>query len=1610
MDLTGGEATGGGDATLLTYRFIDTMGDDLETLDFLTAQETAGLELAAKNAVGADSDDVSQTVEPIIDGTSAGLGALDLTTEQTLTAMDTVIVSLMTSIKENKAEAFVTRAIDAYASNMSQILAQISAASIRNLSNAGLEEAEIGDAAQRTVQTLVSSLDKGGVAAGDVPSVIQVITQSAVENVVNNTPAAESAVILDSVKKITRGAVSAVDKIRVEGFSSAQVSDVVGKISSGATAAINTIADDVAGEGADQAATDEAVTSLAREITIAAIGGVDDLVNQSASGDQTLGIKSSDIAGIIERVTEESVGAISKVDSVRKEAGDASTQNLIKELTKASSLAAIGMTSLSEADKSSVTQAIVTGASDGAQAIDNAFDKTALSAVIVIDEDGDATTDDAVSLSEITNEDLKTELSEAVDKGIIRATNTPPVADAGPNIDLAYPLDQIALDGSASMDADEGDSIVEYDWFISVKPVDSEAAELIQDRLNPLAEFIPDVAGDYVLVLRVTDSFGESRVNSLNVAVQTPAEDVNYNGMTAEERLAEVKRLRHDEGDDKTALVELNKILSFYPRTDLFAEAYLIKAYILWNRGEQEQVKELLELILNDAEWSQSKIDAYWEAKGELGWLLQTWEGATPAGKDYAAAKVHFDEMIDQKPGTVWEATANWYLGWGIFDRRDSYSGDWAAEAGAYYDEVINATASHNWVLYSALRGKGDILRYQGDEAGARAAWEDILSNTSTGRALLDPYYEEEEVPAYGTIFNAHARIADSYWRDGDLTEEVRLTSYIAQMQAVIDQTDYAVGTVTMADQYKNMALRKMGYRYHEKARELQDRGDRTGAIDYFELAEAKYLASIGQFLESDPRETSYSYSDLAWMYRNWIRDLRDEGAAEADIQDISDRLTALDTGVSAMDVEVSRDARIWTKGHIGGHLVFDLPDAMRDYDGGLAYLKEALVIAEANETTQRAWLIDDLASVYRDLGWRNRRKTDINWRGYFQTALGYYRQLTFDNISTHESWMTHLFLNAPNRIAECYRGLEEYATAIDYLEEYLAEVSLPDSGFETADLARIQMEIGNNYKDLARDYRNRSWNDQAVATFDRALEEYETAEDMVTAADYNSADDYQWFINDVNQNKGYCALEKGWIIKDRYNDYDAALPSFDAALTYYQGITDLGNNWSYFEARRNLVEVYKAKREYNNALTALDNVLDIVDRFDPDRRGEILVSKGDIYREEFHDYDRSSLNWEDRIATLYADALAAYDAAIDAGLDGRNEQRAHRHKGYIIQDYANSILWGQEGFDDEMDRAVASFEEAVAIYTDSGFNDEYKDDAANAQNHLGYGEHDRAHSYGDRYDWNDGNGYDPALFRTYLNDSIAAHLKVIDDYSGIDTHELFRAKSSIVNNEIDIINSYPDDVAFSTLESHLINAFGYIFEVLAGTLTDDVDEREACQVMLEAARMNIRYDGQTIATDAGDYEFSYEEAIINWLQPIMDTYSHIEFGRYAAEAQNVIGHAYRADGNDLRDTDKAGAIASYKEAAAAYLKVGLNYPDLHLDDEWLLEDAREDWEWAWMDVGRTYEEMGTATEEYLRGAIDAFSRVVAMRSWSDAYYEAESRLDALLVLADEAAIVISLY
>ncbi|MEE9455318.1 MAG: PKD domain-containing protein, partial [Paracoccaceae bacterium] len=113
---------------------------------------------------------------------------------------------------------------------------------------------------------------------------------------------------------------------------------------------------------------------------------------------------------------------------------------------------------------------------------------------------------------------------------VFEATNQPPVADAGVDFDT-FVGDTAILNGTASSDPD-GDAI-SYVWHFASKPAGSSVT--LSDMHVARPSFIPDVRGNYILELVVSDFLGTSLADQVTVTAPNRAPIAQIEGEAAGE-------------------------------------------------------------------------------------------------------------------------------------------------------------------------------------------------------------------------------------------------------------------------------------------------------------------------------------------------------------------------------------------------------------------------------------------------------------------------------------------------------------------------------------------------------------------------------------------------------------------------------------------------------------------------------------------------------------------------------------------------------------------------------------------------------------------------------------------------------------------------------------------------------------------------------------------------------------------------------------------------------------------------------------------------------------------------------------------------------------------
>lgn len=160
--------------------------------------------------------------------------------------------------------------------------------------------------------------------------------------------------------------------------------------------------------------------------------------------------------------------------------------------------------------------------------------------------------------------------SSSLDNMNVSFNNLKPVAQAG-NSQSCIVNEVVNFDGSASSDPN-GDQIVLYSWSIVSKPTESNAQLFQSNTANPSIQ--PDVPGEYVLSLVVSDGLLKSDPSNVNIAVVSFQDAAAQTLQVAASRIKLLPSLRFKNSNMCNTLInKLNSVLLNIDR-GAYQEAY----------------------------------------------------------------------------------------------------------------------------------------------------------------------------------------------------------------------------------------------------------------------------------------------------------------------------------------------------------------------------------------------------------------------------------------------------------------------------------------------------------------------------------------------------------------------------------------------------------------------------------------------------------------------------------------------------------------------------------------------------------------------------------------------------------------------------------------------------------------------------------------------------------------------------------------------------------------------------------------------------------------------------------------------------------------------------
>ena len=96
--------------SITAYTFISEMETSLSSLSALSSADVTTIGTASRTAVGADTADINGYLDNIVEGAVNSLSEISISTVEKQDVIDTILVSVLTSVNIHKAEAMAVRA------------------------------------------------------------------------------------------------------------------------------------------------------------------------------------------------------------------------------------------------------------------------------------------------------------------------------------------------------------------------------------------------------------------------------------------------------------------------------------------------------------------------------------------------------------------------------------------------------------------------------------------------------------------------------------------------------------------------------------------------------------------------------------------------------------------------------------------------------------------------------------------------------------------------------------------------------------------------------------------------------------------------------------------------------------------------------------------------------------------------------------------------------------------------------------------------------------------------------------------------------------------------------------------------------------------------------------------------------------------------------------------------------------------------------------------------------------------------------------------------------------------------------------------------------------
>ncbi len=1196
---------------------------NIKTAGFSDAVAThiAGAALAKVRLLTLDEGDLSATI-PVATGEAVlSLGALTLTDTEKTTCTKVITESFVAAINGKfiatgrSLNRAVSRDLAGDTASVVSLLERIAKAAVENLKATGISVERRGDVAGDVIGTILGSLNSGGVDKTLVNESVGALAAATIESLVSLGLTGQEA-MLAAVSAVMNGAIQGIATITVPGVEAADYAAIASTISSSAASALGSLG-----------ANTEEVIALAGALTTGATQGIIQMAQGAGA------VSSATALSLVQGVANGTMQGVMTSDFINPLFDSA---DLIGAVSGAATEAIADATGSTLAGNISVTDALVTGIASGAVSGSSGLSAAEIgAAVTVVDANGAAV---------VYNP------GTAVDAGVIIGTNEPPVAatsgDGSVVIGTAF-----TVSGTGSFDA-EDDALPSdgkqktFTWALIQRPALSTVS--LSGTLSGVAatsvSLTPDVAGNYIVSLKVTDSAGAVSEAFSKVVARADAVNTVFEGKTMAERLVVAKDYI-TQRDFPKARDELLLILARYPQVPGFDD-------VLFHLG-----------------WAYDGMALY----------------------DLALTRYNEALSLAVAGGEVW-TKAELYRAWLTLDRlKDFVNAKSRFEAVVASGSIPAARIEAVWGLGSVLMAQGSFLEARAKFIEARdSADADLYTRCYTQRAIANTYFKLNDVSTARTEMQKTLTDSKFYQTDpanAATFDEILFTSSLfeffnglVELSQVLKDSAYLTEAMDLLKSYLT-DTRLSAFQQRRIRRTLAE----------------KYLWNYPNTKVNAQLAYDYANDGLDSFVGTTIPGIKEKASSLLRRGQTENRLRSyctLDAEKTAWNNKAEADflaaitegSKIWN----GTGVVFNARDAaaslylwqIKNYDKAEAMALTYAGAANPNDAVNnqyraRAYVL--LGHIYMAKAYVVRDQYNQDPAALFQKAISYYIKAKYaDYPATMENdWY---FIEALQGVANCYSELGNYLKAREFYQQLLANASL-----DTATTAWNQIGLAWTYDaEMRWELDHVSVNNAITTILPLAKAAYlETANIKEDDGSYpENGNVYAEALHAFGQ------LEVDAVTYYMYGDGTSTLAERDALLTdalvHLNGVTwaafpDLQQNlWIFGQAFDTRGRAYDGLRRFGEARTSYQDLIDAVANglAKESFHTQAMRSLASSYRSEADSTEVTDQASLDAANALYESSIAKYWAVrnLDGGVYGGGK-RAAKSLNDIFYIY-NSIMY----------------------------------------------------------------------------------------------------------------------------------------------------------------------------------------------------------------------------------------------------------------------------------------------------------------------------------------------